>query len=313
MSPLTPRTHTPARAPYVITLLTPSERATISAAATDTFTPIHRESVQQAWTDIRHGDVYGVIISLAGFNPAERDLLSALADRYPAMPMIGVVHEPTPESYQRAAQLGAAGVRRVVDATTDHARAMRVLRSTFAPDPDQQYAITARETILADLTAAGVPSTHGMRPFFTTLFSDTQPLSVKQLAADAGILPTTLISRFRRSGSPHVKSYIVGAWLVRFAKLAENRMLSLAAIADVLGASSPQSMNRFIKHHSGLTGLEFRDTRSAVMEFEHFRGRFVRPYLTRWAAGDDPMSPFMGRHNHTTKLRSRTPRYAAAS
>lgn len=279
-----------AAAPLVVTLLTPDERLRVTAIADGAFIPVHRSDPLAAYNDLRHGDVSGVLISLAAFDDAHRDTIFAMVDRYPTLPILGLVREQARDLYQAAAALGASGVRRIVDASgPDDARAWRQVRATFAADPDQQYARSALAAVLADLDRAGVADHHGMRRLLAHVFGDTPLVRASGLARALGVNDSTFVSRFFRHRLPSPKRYIVLARLVRIARLGENRILSLAAVAHALGFASPQGMGRFVRTATGLTAQQFRDGATAAARLEAYRAELVRPFVTSWAAGVDPL------------------------
>ena len=76
---------------------------------------------------------------------------------------------------------------------------------------------------------------------FEALFLAPPKLStVRQLSVQLGVLPSTLMSRFFRSGLPAPKRYLAEARLVRAARLFENPGFSIANVANHLDYSSPQ-------------------------------------------------------------------------
>jgi AraC-like DNA-binding protein len=103
--------------------------------------------------------------------------------------------------------------------------------------------------------------------------------TVRRLARNLGILPSTLMSRFFRARLPAPKRYLAMARLVRAANLFENRGFSVANVANHLEYSSPQSFGRHVRTMLGLTALEFRERYDGPGMFERFRQELVLPHL----------------------------------
>jgi AraC-like DNA-binding protein len=117
--------------------------------------------------------------------------------------------------------------------------------------------------------------------FFESLFSNGSTIStVRALARQLSVLPSTLMSRFFRAGLPAPKRYLALARLVRAARLFENPGLSIANVANHLDYSSPQSFGRHVRTLIGTTALEFRRRYDGEGMLHFFRERLILPHTT---------------------------------
>src|SRR5258708_950725 len=103
--------------------------------------------------------------------------------------------------------------------------------------------------------------------------------TVRALSREFGVLPSTLMSRFYRTGLPSPKRYLAGARLIRAARLFENPGFSIANVANHLDYSSPQSFGRHVRALLRMTAGEFRTRFDGVAMLQHFRATLVLPYL----------------------------------
>src|SRR5258708_4039029 len=116
--------------------------------------------------------------------------------------------------------------------------------------------------------------------FFEALFTAPPRLAtVRALSREFGVLPSTLMSRFYRTGLPSPKRYLAGARLIRAARLFENPGFSIANVANHLDYSSPQSFGRHLRALLRMTAGEFRTRFDGVAMLQHFRATLVLPYL----------------------------------
>jgi AraC-like DNA-binding protein len=106
-------------------------------------------------------------------------------------------------------------------------------------------------------------------------------------------VPSTLMSRFFRAELPSPKRYVAYARLVWAAHLGESPAMSIAAIADRLNASSPQSFHRTVRTLMATSAAEFRCAFNGARMLERFRAELVTPYrdtLRRF----DPLADTIG-------------------
>jgi AraC-like DNA-binding protein len=116
--------------------------------------------------------------------------------------------------------------------------------------------------------------------FFETIFTCSPRIgNVRQLARHLNVLPSTMMSRFFRSGAPAPKRYLAMARLVRAARLFENSGFSIANVANHLDYSSPQSFGRHVRTLLHMTAGNFRRQYDGAGMFGRFRDELVLPHL----------------------------------
>jgi AraC-like DNA-binding protein len=118
--------------------------------------------------------------------------------------------------------------------------------------------------------------------FFRALWSPSPGYrTVKEMAADLAVNPSTLVSRFVRARLPGVKDYIASAMLVRAARELERPGATIVSVAYSLDCSSSQSFCRIVRQRTGLSPAKWRgDTTGAVM-LARFRAELIVPYRAR--------------------------------
>ena len=107
-------------------------------------------------------------------------------------------------------------------------------------------------------------------------------VSVRQLARQLDLRPSTLMSRFGRARLPSPKSYLAGIRLLHGALLFESSGLSVADVAYRLEYSSPQSLGRHLRAMLGITATEFRRRFPFATALNRFLSRMISPYERIW-------------------------------
>ena len=257
----------------VATVLTPDERLRVDAAGEGLYQALHRESLDDVRRDLRERRVSAVLVSVARCGGAELSQVATMVREFPRVPAVALLCEMGAATPHAVLSLGRSGVRTLVDARQP--AGWRELRQLLATDGAGEIAQLAVERLEHDL--AGAPD--DCRRFFELLFAGPARLTtVRALAATLGVVPSTLMSRFFRSRLPAPKRYLAYARLVRAARLFENPGLSVAAVANHLDYSSPQSFGRHVKTLLQLTAVEFRHRYDGEGMLERFRAELVTPY-----------------------------------
>jgi AraC-like DNA-binding protein len=191
--------------------------------------------------------------------------------------VVGLIGEVSEADAFRAALLfGRVGVRSIVDVRA--ANGWRDFRDAFnCSSQPNAFIRDAVAAILAEITDDRNGSPNGRNEFFRLAFSP-RVTNAKDLAKRLGVLPSTLMSRFFRAGLPSPKRYVSTARLVWAAHLAESPAMSVAAIADRLNASSPQSFHRVVRSLMKMSATEFRGAFTGTEMLEVFRAELVTPY-----------------------------------
>ena len=267
---------------HVTTVLTPAERIRVDAAGEGLYRSIHRDSVDDVMRDVRDARAAAVVLSVSYCERAPSEPVATMVREFPRVPTLALLSELGPRTPQTLLSLGTSGVRRVIDVRDSSG--WRLLRSALTDECGNTVQRLALGRLAQDLEGA----TPDCWRFFETLFlSPPSVCTVRRLARDLGILPSTLMSRFFRAGLPAPKRFLAMARLVRAARLFENRGFSVANVANHLEYSSPQSFGRHVRTILQLTAVEFRERYDSAAMLDRFREELVLPH----AAGLRRLSP----------------------
>jgi AraC-like DNA-binding protein len=259
---------------FVSTVLTPAERIRVDAAGEGLYRSIHRDSVDDVVRDVREARAAAVVLSVSYCERAPAEPVATMVREFPRVPTLALLSELGPRTPQTILSLGTSGVRRLID-VRDGA-GWRQLRSALTHECGDTIQRLALGRLSRDLDGAS----HDCWRFFESLFlSPPYVCTVRRLARNLGILPSTLMSRFFRAGLPAPKRYLAMARLVRAADLFENHGFSVANVANHLEYSSPQSFGRHVRTILQVTALEFRDRFNGERMLDRFREDLVLPHL----------------------------------
>lgn len=262
--------------PFAVSTMLPlAERSRVDAASRGLCQPLHRDDLDTVLTDVRQRKAHAVLFSVARYGVLPTARIATIVREFPQVPAIALLSADDPATAHAALTLGHIGVRTLVDVRGPEgwSRLRAILMAERAGDVERD--MLAR--LAADL--AGAPK--DCWQFFDLLFTATPKiLTVRQLATQLKVLPSTLLSRFFRAKLPPPKRYLSLARLVRAAKLFENPGFSVAAVANHLEYSSPQSFGRHVRNVMGFSPVIFRNRFSAHTMMEHFRAELVLPHLS---------------------------------
>jgi AraC-like DNA-binding protein len=257
----------------VTTILTPIERARVDAAAQGLCDPLHRESLDEVLSDLRQQRAKLVLISVTRYGPQSSSHVAAMVREFPRVPAVALLTETQNSTPHTTLALGQLGIRTLVDARIP--TGWQALRNLLASQGGADLQRSALTQISLDLPGV---STDCWR-FFELLFESSPRVStVRQLARQLNILPSTLMSRFFRAKLPAPKRYLSLARLIRAARLFENPGLSVARVANHLDYSSPQSFGRHVRTMMKMSPVEFRSTYDGQGMLQYFRTELVLPY-----------------------------------
>ena len=200
--------------------------------------------------------------------------VASLVREFPRVPAVALLSELEVRTPHAVLALGQCGIRRLVDVRS--AAGWRELRGALMADGDG-----AQRHLLGQLAMdlAGAPV--DCWRFFETVFTCSPRIgSVRMLARELGVLPSTMMSRFHRAGAPAPKRYLAMARLVRAARLFENAGFSVANVANHLDYSSPQSFGRHVRTILQMTAGDFRHRFDGAGMFERFRAELVLPHIS---------------------------------
>lgn len=274
----------PTPAATVAAVLEPDERLHVDAMGNGNFSLVHRETLRDAIRMVRERPVDAVLFSVrrcSGDGPA---LLEQFTRSFPAVPAIALLTRNTVGESEALLRLGATGVRQVVDAREPSG--WRRLREVLGGTPHDR----AREILTPVFDALG-PLHSGSRRFWDELVrSAPTTTTVRQLATRLNVTPSTLVSRFVRTGLPSPKDYLVAVRLCHAARLFDEADLTITDVAYRLDFASPQSFGRHLRSVMGITPSEFRNRFPFAMVMERFLETMVRPHAATWK-GFRPLAP----------------------
>jgi AraC-like DNA-binding protein len=258
--------------PLVAAVLRPEERTRVEAAGSGWFNLLPGESLPDAIRAVRERPVDAVLVSVHQCREGQLDAVERLVKGFPGIPTVALVSRHDSHGSETLLQLGATGVRQVVDVTgPDGWQRLRQLLG----QPASRDVARIQGPILAELSQSP-PDT---RLFFEALVRLAPDLSTaRQLATELGIRSTTLVSRFARAGLPSPKSYLAAMRLVHAALFFERPGYTLADVAYRLDYSSPQSFGRHVRALVGITSSELRRRFPFPVALERFIELMIRPY-----------------------------------
>ena len=258
----------------VSTILTPLERSRVDAAAQGLCDALHRESLDEVMSDLRHKKASLVLISVTRYGTQSSSRVAAMVREFPRVPAVALLTESQNSTPHATLALGQLGVRTLVDARMP--AGWQTLRNLLAAQGSNDLLRSALTQISLDL-----PGVSGdCWRFFELLFESSPRIStVRQLARHLNILPSTLMSRFFRAKLPAPKRYLSLARLIRAARLFENPGLSVARVATHLDYSSPQSFGRHVRTVMKMSPVKFRSTYDGQGMLQFFRMELVLPYI----------------------------------
>jgi AraC-like DNA-binding protein len=263
----------PARTP-VSTILTPLERSRVDAAAQGLCDALHRESLDEVLRDLRDQRVGLVLISVTRYGTQSSARVAAMVREFPRIPAVALLTETQSSTPHVTLALGQLGIRTLVDARIP--AGWQTLRNLLASQGSTDLQRSALMQISLDLPNVSKDCWR----FFELLFDSSPKIStVRQLARQLNILPSTLMSRFFRAELPAPKRYLSYARLIRAARLFENPGLSVARVANHLDYSSPQSFGRHVRTMMKMSPVKFRTTYDGQGMLQLFRTELVLPYI----------------------------------
>lgn len=220
---------------------------------------------------IHRGEVAGAFIGASTLeSPRTTVLLAAIAEHYPAHPLVGILtSSDTNRRITDALRFGRIGVEKAADISGGDFEAARRAFET----KDDPYLTDALTRVLA-----GVEITQG---FHRILVEAWKPnvTTVHEIARGLGIHFMTLLSRHYRAGVPSPKEYINWSKIAWSARLGEIPGYSTQRIAEHWRGSR-QSYERTIRNYTGMTAARFRAKHTGTTMIGEYRARLIDPYAT---------------------------------
>jgi AraC-like DNA-binding protein len=260
----------------VAAVLAPGELSRVEAAGQGCFKVLERDTIPDAIRAVRERPVDAVLVSVRRCTRSDLEAVRRLVQSFPGLPAVALVTRHEPGMPETLLQLGASGVREVVDATGPAGwNRLRHLITEPATRPAARILgpVMARLPGLPDDTGLFLEAMVRLAPRTPTVRSFTRALRVQ---------PSTLMSRFSRAGLPSLKRYLAALRLLYAAQYFENRGLSIADVAYRLECSSPQSFTRHVRLVLGVTTTEFRGRFTFAQGLARFLELLVEPYVCEW-------------------------------
>jgi AraC-like DNA-binding protein len=260
------------RNPTLAAVVLPGERTRVEAAGSGWFSVLHRDSIPEAIRVVRERAVDAVLVSVHRCDRSELSALGHLVRDFPGVTTVALVSRADPESNARLLELGATGVRQVVDVSSP--AGWQHLRQVIGHPATRDAA-----RILAPVMDQIVDAPPDARLFFQVMIRlapDTP--TIRQLVTRLPVQTTTLVSRFQRAGLPSPNRYLVAVRLLYVALLLERPGLSIADVVCRMEYSSPQSFGRHVRGCLGMTSSEFRRRLPFPSALERFLQVMITPY-----------------------------------
>lgn len=261
-----------ARHTIVATVLEPAARTRLDAAAHGSFATVHAKSLPDVIRAVRERPVQAVLLSPRAVQREHLRDVDELVRGFPGVPTVAVVTAHDPASSERLLELGACGVRRLVDLSRREgwARLRELVTEPVSP-------------IAALILGAVIPAVGEVPPDcrrFLEVLARRSPRmsSVRSLARQFRVRPSTFMSRFFRAGLPSPKRYLAATRLIHAAALLEVERLSISDVAYRLDYSSPQSFGRHVRAVSGMTAGEFRRRYTVSTAITDYVSRLIVPF-----------------------------------
>src|SRR5580765_829222 len=215
--PVSSALQTAGTAPVIAAVVSPEERPRLDAASGGWFSLLHRESLPDVVRVVRERAVDAVLLSVRQCRGAPLDQLNHLTRDFPEVPTVALVSQADASGSEVLLQLGASGVRQVVDVSTP--AGWQRLRQVLG-QPASRDSARLQAPILAALGEVP-PDT---RLFFEALVQfSPEVVTARDLADRLHVRCTTLMSRFNRAGLPSPKSYLAAVRLLHASLLFERR------------------------------------------------------------------------------------------
>ncbi|MEO8635051.1 MAG: helix-turn-helix domain-containing protein [Gemmatimonadales bacterium] len=263
--------------PVIAAVLRPEERSRVEAAGSGWFSLVHRESIPDAIRAVRERPVDAVLISVHQCGDRALEALPGLVAGFPGIPTVALVSRHDSQGSEALLQLGAGGVRQVVDVTGPEG--WQRLRQVLG-QPATRDAARIQGPVLLALG----PIAPDAQLFFEVLIRLAPDLSTAlQLSDRLAVRCTTLMSRFMRAELPSPKSYLAAMRLLHATLLFERPGHTIADVAYRLDYSSPQSFGRHVRALLGITTSELRRRFPFDLALERFIALMVEPYRAEWA------------------------------
>ena len=256
----------------IATVIEPSVRDWIDTAIQGDFQTIHVDNVSEVLSAVRERSVQVVLVSPNCVSHEELPRVARLTAGFPGIPTVALIATHDRASSARLLELGAHGVRKLVDLSAREG--WEELRNVVT-HPSSPTAARILARVLPEL---GEP-TGDCRHLFEMMVQMAPSMrTVRALAQFFNVRPSTFMSRFWRARLPSPKGYLAATRLLYASALLETRGFSISDVAYRLEYSSPQSFGRHLRTVLGITASEFRHRFSFDIALSDYLTRLIAPY-----------------------------------
>ena len=256
----------------VVTLVEPSLETSIAEATTSCCAIVHTRSIQEAIFATRDRDVHALLVSPNALVAEPFQGIATLVGKCSSMMTVAVFKDHGVTASQGLIDLGGCGVRRLVDLSErDGWESLRELVSK-AGEVNAQRILSAIESVVGDASMAS-------RYFIENMVRAAPRIhTVRELAREFGVHPSSMMSRFFRHQLPAPKRYLAATRLLYASAHFEGASVSVADVAYRLNYSSPQSFGRHVKAMMGMTPGYFRYRFTMERMIGHFVDTLILPH-----------------------------------
>lgn len=235
----------------VLTVVDSAMQNRLDVALGEVVRPRHLNSVSAAINVVRERPVRAILIGHTAQAPATTDDVGRLARMCSGL-LILVLGDWAPDFSDALLRFGRYGLRDVVDFST---RDGLVRLRTLLTHPEWSVAMRIEPYL-----QLGLKTSSREMQFIMNHLVRAAPIitTAHELAADLGVVPSSLMSRFFRAGLPSPKAYLALIRLLYAFGILEDANVSLAQAAVRLNYSSSQSFMRHVRDQLGMSGREFR-------------------------------------------------------
>lgn len=256
----------------VATVLDPQERPRLDAAAGGRFTTIHADTIPEAIRAVRERPVAAVLLSASYMPREEVPSVARLVRNFPTVRTVAVVSRHDARVSERLLELGASGVRTMVDLSQRDGWVHLRDQLTHPTSPTEARVLGRLMPVLGE-------TPEDCRICFESMIRLAPSVAtVRGLCRHYRLPPSTLVSRFYRARLPSPKRYLARIRLLYVAGLLETRGLTIADVVYRMEYSSPQSFGRHLRALAGLTASEFRRRVPLGRAIELFREQMLDPF-----------------------------------
>lgn len=236
----------------VVTVVEPAMRSRVAAVGEGAYSTVHAEALSDAVQYMQRRFVSAVVVSASLIRRVDMPVIIKLHRRLAGRLIVAKCGALVWQRDEWLLALGAAGVSSIVD--VDSPDGCRKIREASA-DPFGETRASIEAAVFGILHSVS----EDVDRFLATLFREAPRLRfARQLADCLGVEASTLMSRFHRAKLPSPKEYLARTRLLYACACLENSSLSIAAVANWLNYSSPQSFGRHVRLITRTVASDYR-------------------------------------------------------